>query len=120
MPGLRSTIGGAIAIAVLGIATAGWWMAPAQGQARLEFGDPVRGREFASKLCAACHAIAAPDAGATTNPDVLSFPAIAKRPDVTAERLAGRIIIPHPAMPDTQLKVSEIRDIIAYILSLKP
>jgi mono/diheme cytochrome c family protein len=45
---------------------------------------------------------------------------IAKRSGVTAERLAGRIIVPHPAMPNMQLTVPEIRDIVAYILSLKP
>ena len=48
-----------------------------------------------------------------------SFAAIAKQPNVTAERLAGRIIVPHPAMPNTQLTVAEIRDVIAYILALK-
>lgn len=120
MAGVRSAIGGVMAITMLGIAIQATWHQPASGQPRLDFGDPARGREFAAKLCAACHAVSLPAAATTTNPDLLSFPAIAKRPGVTAEHLAGRIIIPHPAMPDTQLKVSEIRDIIAYILSLKP
>ena len=48
-----------------------------------------------------------------------SFPSIANRPGVTAELLAGRIIVPHPAMPGVQLTVRELREIIAYILSLK-
>ena len=52
--------------------------------------------------------------------DVPSFAAIAARPDNSAERIAGRIIIPHPAMPGVQLTVAEIRDIVAYIQSLKP
>jgi hypothetical protein len=39
--------------------------------------------------------------------------------DTTPERLAGRIIIPHPPMTATQLTVAEMRDIIAYIMSLK-
>jgi hypothetical protein len=38
---------------------------------------------------------------------------------VTAERLAGAIIVPHPAMPGVQLTAAEIRDVVAYILSLK-
>ncbi len=90
------------------------------GQPRLNTGDATNGRAVAERLCASCHGVAAPAANSTTNPDVMSFPALAKRPGLSAEYLAGRIIIPHPAMPDTSLKVLEIRDVIAYILSLKP
>jgi cytochrome c len=81
--------------------------------------DPVRGQELARRLCAGCHATE-PNGGQALNPDVPSFAAIARQPDVTAERLAGRIIVPHPAMPNTQLTVAEIRDVIAYIMALKP
>ena len=88
-------------------------------QPRLGIGDPAAGKALAERLCAACHSVA-PSPAATTSTDVKSFATIARREGLTAEQLAGRIIIPHPAMPDTQLKVSEIRDVIAYILSLKP
>ena len=81
--------------------------------------DPVRGQDLARRLCAGCHATE-PNSGQAINPDVPSFSAIAKQPNATAERLAGRIIVPHPAMPNTQLTVAEIRDVIAYILALKP
>ncbi len=47
------------------------------------------------------------------------LPAIARQQKATGEYLAGRIIIPHPAMPDIALDIAEIRDVIAYILSLK-
>jgi hypothetical protein len=57
---------------------------------------------------------------ATANPDIPTFAAIAARADTTPERLAGRIIVPHPPMPNTQLTMAEIRDIIAYIVNLKP
>ena len=80
--------------------------------------DPVRGQELARRLCANCHATE-PNSGQAINPDVPSFAAIARQPNVTAERLAGRIIVPHPAMPNTQLTVAEIRDVIAYILASK-
>jgi cytochrome c len=79
----------------------------------------ARGRELAERLCANCHIVNA-DPAVRANPDVPGFPAIAGRSDATAERLAGRIIIPHPAMPGVQLTVAEIRDVVAYILSLKP
>jgi cytochrome c len=87
--------------------------------AQMRTADPKRGHELAQKLCAGCHLIA-PAATAATNPDVPSFASIARRQGNTAERLAGRIIVPHPPMPDTHLTVAELRDIVAYVLSLKP
>jgi mono/diheme cytochrome c family protein len=73
---------------------------------------------LAQKLCANCHVVTRdPPAAAST--DVPSFRSIASRADATAERIAGRIIIPHPAMPTAQLTVTELRDLIAYIQSLK-
>lgn len=89
-------------------------------QPRLNTGDAVNGKAVAERLCASCHAVGAPAANSTANADIMSFPALARRPNLSAEYLAGRIIIPHPAMPDTSLNVSEIRDVIAYILSMKP
>ena len=39
--------------------------------------------------------------------------------DVTAEHLAGRIIVPHPAMPSVSLTAQDSRDLVAYIITLK-
>ena len=80
--------------------------------------NPQRGRELAARLCTNCHVIDVEPTG-PVRADVPSFPAIANRPGVTAEGLAGAIIIPHPAMPTVQLVTGEIRDIVAYIQSLK-
>ena len=77
-----------------------------------------RGYELAARLCTNCHVIDRQASG-TIRTDVPSFPAIANRPEATAEHLAGKIIVPHPAMPGVPLTVAEIRDIVAYILSLK-
>jgi mono/diheme cytochrome c family protein len=81
-------------------------------------GDAKRGSELSESFCVNCHSVKAAASGPVST-DVLSFPSIANRPGVTAEALAGRIIVPHPAMPGVQLTVRELRDIIAYILSLK-
>jgi mono/diheme cytochrome c family protein len=81
-------------------------------------GDPRRGHEIAARVCTNCHAIDR-DTSSPMRIDVPSFPAIANRPGATAEHLAGRIIVPHPAMPGVPLTVSEIRDIVAYIISLR-
>lgn len=114
------TFKGTLLAAAVGSALAVFAASAAMAQTRLNTGDPVNGKTVGERLCASCHAVTAPAASSTTNPDIMSFPALARRPNLSAEYLAGRIIIPHPAMPDTSLNVSEIRDVIAYILSLKP
>jgi cytochrome c len=81
-------------------------------------GDVQRGRELSERVCSNCHKVKADTIGPVST-DVPSFPSIANRPGVTAESLAGRIIVPHPAMPGVQLTVRELREVIAYILSLK-
>jgi|SRR5262245_1482992 len=88
-------------------------------QAQMAQGDAKRGQELSQRVCSGCHSVS-PGSAATVNADVPTFAAIACRPDTTAERLAGRIIVPHPPMPNVQLTVAEMRDIIAYILSLRP
>lgn len=96
----------------------------ASAQTRAQLGakagvlDAAAGRQLAERLCASCHNVSA-GASPTINADVPSFASIAGRPGASAEYLAGRIIIPHPAMPETQLTVAEIRNVIAYIVSLK-
>jgi cytochrome c len=96
------------------------WQAPAWAQS-IPLGVPgdvQRGQALAQRLCVNCHAVG-PAASSTARADIPSFHAIATRDGTTAQRLAGAIIIPHPAMPGVQLTMAEIREIVAYILSLK-
>jgi cytochrome c len=106
-------------IVVIGAAV---WTIPAidPTYAQMNAADVARSRGLADRLCAGCHITSSTSGATPTNADVPSFAAIAKRADMSAERLAGRIIIPHPAMPNTQLTVAELRDIIAYIQTMKP
>jgi len=98
-----------------------FWAILTTGPASAQVGlaDAKRGQELAGRLCSGCH-IVSPGSASTANPDIPTFAAIAGRAETTPELLAGRIIIPHPAMPNTQLTMAEIRDIIQYIMSLKP
>ena len=80
--------------------------------------DPERGHELAARLCINCHVIDR-QTSSPTRVDVPSFPAIANLSGVTAEHITGRIIVPHPAMPGIPLTSAEIRDIVAYIMSLQ-
>lgn len=79
--------------------------------------DPVKGRDLAQRLCSNCHDIG--NGAGTARVEPPSFQAIARRPGQTAEGLAGKIIIPHPEMPTVPITLSEIRDIVGYIESLK-
>ncbi len=77
-----------------------------------------RGFELAKQLCVNCHVVG--EKTQTKIKDAVpSFQVIANKPGQNLERLAGKIIIPHPLMPTVPLTRSEIRDIVAYIMSLK-
>jgi mono/diheme cytochrome c family protein len=79
--------------------------------------DAQHGLELAERLCAVCHAVRP---GSTSGrPDVPSFAVIATLPNLTPERLVGAIILPHPPMPGLPLTTEEIRDVVAYITSLR-
>lgn len=80
--------------------------------------SPQRGHELAMRLCTTCHGIDG-EASRPMRADVPSFPVIAGRPWATAEYLTARIMMPHSAMPSVPLTAGEIRDIVAYILTLK-
>jgi len=98
-------------------ASIGLGVTAAMAQVSGQLADPAAGREVAERLCSNCHAVAANSQSARG--DVPPFGTIARLPDQTAERLAGKIIVPHPAMPSVQLTLDEIRNVVAYILSLR-
>ncbi|KAB2847924.1 MAG: cytochrome c [Hyphomicrobiaceae bacterium] len=80
--------------------------------------DIAKGRELAERSCSSCH-LTGPTASGPIVPNVPPFSAIANFPGQSPERIAGKIIIPHPFMPTLNLTMREIRDLSAYILSLK-
>ena len=80
--------------------------------------DPNKGHAVAETLCAGCHLIERQTAGAVTA-DVPSFAAIANKDGQTMEAVAGRIVIPHPPMPAIALSREEIRNVVAYIMTLR-
>lgn len=88
----------------------------AHGQTRP---DIVRGQEIAERACSGCHAIDGSKGATVQGTDVPSFRAIAAQPDQTPGRLETYIMVPHRPMPAIPLELSEVRDVVAYILSLK-
>ncbi|WP_371824241.1 cytochrome c [Methylosinus sp. KRF6] len=89
-------------------------------------GDIRVGKELALRLCASCHQVAA-DQERTPPPLplALSFREMAQQPKTDAEYLQGFLssthsTVSHPAaMPSPLLTAAQIRDIAAYILSLR-
>ena len=75
--------------------------------------DAANGEVLARRWCAACHVVA--EGQRTGNPDIPTFAAIAKRPDLDATKLAIFLMAPHPVMPDMALSRSEAADLAAYI-----
>ena len=79
---------------------------------------PEDGLQTARKLCATCHLIGEPPNSATAA-DVPGFASIANRPKQSAEQLTNWLIEPHQPMPNLHLTRKEIRDLAAYILTLR-
>ncbi len=107
---------GLFARSVMSVVVTAALAAPALAQGALP--DASRGRQIAERNCASCH-VTGPTATGTAVPAVPPFSVIAKLPEQSAERLAGKIIIPHPLMPTLNLTMSEIRDLTTYIMSLR-
>jgi mono/diheme cytochrome c family protein len=80
-------------------------------------GDADRGAELAQQWCASCHLISEDQATAST--EAPPFPTIAARSPDEITALAGFLADPHPPMPNLSLTREEIRDLLAYISSLK-
>src|SRR4051812_11313803 len=85
-------------------------------------GDPARGHTLASGVCATCHSIeaGAPVVGPSPNGQAPTFAAVARTPGMTQTALSAFIFTPHHLMPDLVIPPEDARDLIAYILSLKP
>jgi mono/diheme cytochrome c family protein len=79
--------------------------------------DPDHGAELAKRWCASCHLVDGAQKQASA--DVLSFAAIARKSDFTAEKVASFLLEPHPKMPNFPLSRDEAADIAAYIGSIR-
>lgn len=80
--------------------------------------DPKLGRQLAERLCKNCHVVNA-NVGQSVPAGVPTFAAIANRIDQTAAHITARLIEPHAPMPDLQLTRAEIKNIIAYLDTLR-
>ena len=89
--------------------------------------DAERGHKVADTWCSECHRISPDEPSGARPGHVLpppmvapSFMEVAARPDTTADSLARFIGELHLPMPTYRLSDDERREVIAYILSLRP
>jgi mono/diheme cytochrome c family protein len=102
-----------------GLALAAALAAGAGGAAAQEIGQPQRGLAVAERLCADCHAITRKDA-MSPNPAAPRFETIAASPGMSSTALNAALQTSHRSMPNIVLEADEMRNVIAYILSLRP
>lgn len=80
--------------------------------------DAQQGREIALRWCSPCHVIERPATSAAAD-GLPTFPAIAAKPDLSADQLRAAMNPQHSRMPDFALSRRQQDDLIAYIYSLR-
>ena len=81
-------------------------------------GNVSDGLAVAQQTCSICHAIR--KAQSSPNVNAPTFEAIANVPGMTAIALQASLQTSHRSMPNLILSADERRNVVAYILSLKP
>lgn len=99
----------------LAIASTFGTLVPASAQ---ESSDLHRGREFAQKVCAECHAVL-PEEKISPNDKAPAFRTIANTRGMSRTAIIVWFQSPHPTMPHLIPADDDLDDVIAYIQSLK-
>jgi mono/diheme cytochrome c family protein len=88
-------------------------------RANAQDADVAAGHDLARRVCVACHVV---DGERPSRPLIAGAPAfrdVANTSGMTATALHVFLTTWHPKMPNLILKPEEMRDVIAYILSLR-
>jgi mono/diheme cytochrome c family protein len=90
----------------------------AAARAQEDVGDPNAGFVVASEICASCHAITR-EQGMWPVLKGPRFDDVAETPGMTATALFAWMRTSHPTMPNIVLPPEDLRNVVAYILSLR-
>jgi len=80
-------------------------------------GDATAGLNYAKLYCSSCHAVVAGEQSPLA--EAPPFYDVAKQPGMTATALQVWLQSSHPTMPNIVVAPGDMRNVIAYILSLK-
>jgi mono/diheme cytochrome c family protein len=82
--------------------------------------DVAAGRDRALLICAVCHVVA-PDQQITPvlQPPAPDFHGIVNRPSTTADSLHDFLMTPHGKMPDPMLMDQQVKELVAYMMTLR-
>ncbi|HUU24524.1 MAG TPA: cytochrome c [Methyloceanibacter sp.] len=79
--------------------------------------DPEHGKELATRLCSNCHLVSNAQEQAVA--DVPTFHEIANMQEQTEGSIMAKIIIPKHPMPVIPITKPELKDLAAYIMTLR-
>jgi len=86
--------------------------------AKAQEADVAAGAAYAEKICATCHAVLANEQ-VSPLPQAPTFQSVADTPGMTELALTVWLQSSHPTMPNIILKPDDMRNVVAYIRSLK-
>jgi mono/diheme cytochrome c family protein len=92
-------------------------LVPAQAATAQE-ADIEAGGAYAEQVCAACHAVL-PNEAFSPLAAAPTFQSVADTPGMTEMALTVWLQSSHPTMPNIVLKQDDLRNVVAYIRSLK-
>ena len=81
-------------------------------------GDATAGQAYAKEVCAACHAVL-PNEQISPLAQAPTFQKVANMPGMTEMALSVWLQTSHPTMPNIILKPDDLRNVVAYIVSLE-
>jgi len=86
--------------------------------AKAQEADIEAGATYAGEVCAACHAVLANEQHSPL-PQAPTFQSVANTPGMTELALSVWLQSSHPTMPNIILEQDDMRNVVAYIRSLK-
>jgi mono/diheme cytochrome c family protein len=101
---------------LLGVVGASIALAAAAGARADELGKSQAGFVYAKQFCSKCHGISGEK---SPLPQAPRFKKVAEQSGITATALTVWLQTSHPTMPNIILQPQDMRNVIAYILSLK-
>ena len=103
---------------ILAAMTVAALVAPPCGAHAQTAGDAAQGHQFAQQICSECHTV---EKGHRPSPNgqAPNFETIAKTPGMTAIALIAVLRTPHRNMPNIIIADDDLRNVVAYVLSLQ-